>query len=36
MLAPLLLLVQGDQKVITIQQFKSNVENVPRQSPDIY
>jgi hypothetical protein len=32
---------QGDQKVcvhlmITIQQVTSNVQNVPRQSPDIY
>jgi hypothetical protein len=34
-------IVQGDQKVsvhlmITIQQVTSNVQIVPRQSPDIY
>jgi len=33
--------VQGDQKVsvylmITIQKVTSNVQSVPRQSPDIY
>jgi hypothetical protein len=33
--------IQGDQKVsvhlmITIQKVTSNVQNVPRQSPDIY
>jgi hypothetical protein len=38
---PPLLFVQGDQKVsvhlmITIQKVTSNVQSVPRQSPDIY
>jgi hypothetical protein len=36
-----LLIIQGDQKVsvhlmITIQKVTSNVQSVPRQSPDIY
>jgi hypothetical protein len=36
-----LYLLQGDQKVsvrlmITIQKVTSNVQSVPRQSPDIY
>jgi hypothetical protein len=35
------LIIQGDQKVsvhlmITIQKVTSNVQSVPRQSPDIY
>jgi len=34
-------IIQGDQKVcvhlmITIQKVTSNVQSVPRQSPDIY
>jgi len=37
----LLPIIQSDQKVsmhlmITIQKVTSNVQNVPRQSPDIY
>jgi len=31
-----LLLLQGDQKVFVHLQVTSNVQSVPRQSPDIY
>jgi len=40
-LTVVLLYIQGDQKVsvhlmITIQKVTSNVQSVPRQSPDMY
>jgi hypothetical protein len=41
MLTPSINILQGDQKVsvhlmITIQEVTSNVQSVPRKSPDIY